>query len=51
MAPGCVQVPQVPITIAANGDGALRVAARYADGWNTWGEASSFPSRSSSKQR
>jgi alkanesulfonate monooxygenase SsuD/methylene tetrahydromethanopterin reductase-like flavin-dependent oxidoreductase (luciferase family) len=37
MAPGCLQVPRPPITIAANGDGALRVAARYADVWNTWG--------------
>jgi alkanesulfonate monooxygenase SsuD/methylene tetrahydromethanopterin reductase-like flavin-dependent oxidoreductase (luciferase family) len=37
MAPGCVQVPRPPITIAANGDGALRVAAQYADVWNTWG--------------
>jgi len=36
MAPGCMQSPRVPITIAANGDGALRVAARYADVWNTW---------------
>ena len=37
MAPGCVQAPRPPITIAANGDAALRVAARYADTWNTWG--------------
>jgi alkanesulfonate monooxygenase SsuD/methylene tetrahydromethanopterin reductase-like flavin-dependent oxidoreductase (luciferase family) len=37
MAPGCVQAPRPPITIAANGDAALRVAARYADAWNTWG--------------
>src|SRR6266508_371965 len=37
MAPGCVQAPRPSITIAANGAGALRVAARYADGWNTWG--------------
>jgi alkanesulfonate monooxygenase SsuD/methylene tetrahydromethanopterin reductase-like flavin-dependent oxidoreductase (luciferase family) len=37
MAPGCVQAPRPPITIAANGDGALRVAARHADVWNTWG--------------
>jgi alkanesulfonate monooxygenase SsuD/methylene tetrahydromethanopterin reductase-like flavin-dependent oxidoreductase (luciferase family) len=37
MAPGCVQSPRPPITIAANGRGALRVAARYADIWNTWG--------------
>jgi alkanesulfonate monooxygenase SsuD/methylene tetrahydromethanopterin reductase-like flavin-dependent oxidoreductase (luciferase family) len=37
MAPGCVQVPRPPLTIAANGDRALRVAARYADTWNTFG--------------
>jgi alkanesulfonate monooxygenase SsuD/methylene tetrahydromethanopterin reductase-like flavin-dependent oxidoreductase (luciferase family) len=37
MAPGCVQTPRPPITIGANRDGALRVAARYADVWNTWG--------------
>jgi alkanesulfonate monooxygenase SsuD/methylene tetrahydromethanopterin reductase-like flavin-dependent oxidoreductase (luciferase family) len=37
MAPGCVQAPRPPITIAANRDGALRVAAWYADVWNTWG--------------
>jgi len=37
MVPGCVQTPRPPITIAANGDAALRVAARYADAWNTWG--------------
>jgi alkanesulfonate monooxygenase SsuD/methylene tetrahydromethanopterin reductase-like flavin-dependent oxidoreductase (luciferase family) len=37
MAPGCVQSPRPPITIAANGHSALRVAARYADVWNTWG--------------
>jgi alkanesulfonate monooxygenase SsuD/methylene tetrahydromethanopterin reductase-like flavin-dependent oxidoreductase (luciferase family) len=36
-APGCMQMPRPPITIAANRDGALRVAARYADVWNTWG--------------
>lgn len=37
MAPGCVQAPRPPITLAANGDRALKVAARYADVWNTWG--------------
>jgi alkanesulfonate monooxygenase SsuD/methylene tetrahydromethanopterin reductase-like flavin-dependent oxidoreductase (luciferase family) len=37
MAPGCVQAPRPPITIGANRDNALRIAARYADAWNTWG--------------
>jgi alkanesulfonate monooxygenase SsuD/methylene tetrahydromethanopterin reductase-like flavin-dependent oxidoreductase (luciferase family) len=37
MAPGCVQAPRPPITIAANGDRALKVAAQYADAWNTFG--------------
>jgi alkanesulfonate monooxygenase SsuD/methylene tetrahydromethanopterin reductase-like flavin-dependent oxidoreductase (luciferase family) len=32
-----VQAPRPPITIGANSDGALRIAARYADAWNTWG--------------
>ncbi|MBA2598395.1 MAG: LLM class flavin-dependent oxidoreductase [Chloroflexia bacterium] len=30
-----VQRPRPPLVIAAHGDRALRVAARYADGWNT----------------
>ena len=37
LAPGCVQHPRLPITIGANGDRALQVAARHADSWNTWG--------------
>jgi alkanesulfonate monooxygenase SsuD/methylene tetrahydromethanopterin reductase-like flavin-dependent oxidoreductase (luciferase family) len=37
MASRGVQSPRPPITIAANGHIALRVAARYADTWNTWG--------------
>jgi alkanesulfonate monooxygenase SsuD/methylene tetrahydromethanopterin reductase-like flavin-dependent oxidoreductase (luciferase family) len=37
MAPGCVQTPRPPITIGANGDNAMKVAAQHADVWNTWG--------------
>jgi alkanesulfonate monooxygenase SsuD/methylene tetrahydromethanopterin reductase-like flavin-dependent oxidoreductase (luciferase family) len=37
MAPGCVQTPRPPITIGANGDNAMKVAAEHADVWNTWG--------------
>jgi alkanesulfonate monooxygenase SsuD/methylene tetrahydromethanopterin reductase-like flavin-dependent oxidoreductase (luciferase family) len=32
-----VQRPRPPLIIAAHGDRALRVAARYGDGWNTLG--------------
>jgi alkanesulfonate monooxygenase SsuD/methylene tetrahydromethanopterin reductase-like flavin-dependent oxidoreductase (luciferase family) len=35
--PAPVQRPRPPLVIAAHGDRALRVAARYADGWNTLG--------------
>ena len=35
--PPPVQRPRPPLVIAAHGDRALRVAARYADGWNTLG--------------
>lgn len=34
-APGCVQVPRLPLTLAAHGPHALRVAGRYADTWNS----------------
>ncbi len=37
MIPGCVQRPRVPFVIAANGPRALRVAARYGQGWATYG--------------
>ncbi len=37
VAPGCVQAPRPPLTLAANGPRALRVAAELADAWNTWG--------------
>jgi alkanesulfonate monooxygenase SsuD/methylene tetrahydromethanopterin reductase-like flavin-dependent oxidoreductase (luciferase family) len=32
-----VQRPRTPITIAAHGPKMLRVAARFADGWSSWG--------------
>ncbi|MBA2530033.1 MAG: LLM class flavin-dependent oxidoreductase [Euzebyales bacterium] len=35
VAPGPVQQPRPPLTIAAHGRGTLRIAARYADVWNT----------------
>lgn len=36
-APGCVQQPRVPLTIAAAGPRALAVAARYGSTWVTYG--------------
>jgi alkanesulfonate monooxygenase SsuD/methylene tetrahydromethanopterin reductase-like flavin-dependent oxidoreductase (luciferase family) len=35
--PACVQRPRPPLTIAAHGPRMLRLAAKYADGWNSWG--------------
>jgi alkanesulfonate monooxygenase SsuD/methylene tetrahydromethanopterin reductase-like flavin-dependent oxidoreductase (luciferase family) len=35
--PGPVQRPRPPITIAAHGPRMLLIAARYADGWSSWG--------------
>jgi alkanesulfonate monooxygenase SsuD/methylene tetrahydromethanopterin reductase-like flavin-dependent oxidoreductase (luciferase family) len=35
--PTSVQQPRPPLVVAAHGDQALRVTARYADGWNTLG--------------
>ncbi len=35
MAPGPVQRPRVPLTIAAHGPRTLKIAAEYADCWNT----------------
>jgi alkanesulfonate monooxygenase SsuD/methylene tetrahydromethanopterin reductase-like flavin-dependent oxidoreductase (luciferase family) len=32
-----VQRPRPPITVAAHGPRMLRLAARYADGWSSWG--------------
>ena len=37
MLPGCVQQPRVPFVVAANGPRALAVAARYGQGWATYG--------------
>lgn len=39
MHPGCVQQPRVPFVVAANGPRAMRVAARYGQGWATVGPA------------
>jgi alkanesulfonate monooxygenase SsuD/methylene tetrahydromethanopterin reductase-like flavin-dependent oxidoreductase (luciferase family) len=36
-APGFVQRPRPPLVLAAHGIGTLRVAARFADTWNTYG--------------
>lgn len=35
--PGCVQSPRVPFTIGASGPRALRLAARFAERWVTYG--------------
>ena len=35
MAPGSVQAPRLPLTLAAHGPKTLAVAGRYADCWNT----------------
>jgi len=35
--PPSVQRPRPPITIAAHGPRMLRIAARHADGWSSWG--------------
>lgn len=37
MAPGCVQQPRLPFVVAANGPRAMRVAARFGQGWATTG--------------
>jgi alkanesulfonate monooxygenase SsuD/methylene tetrahydromethanopterin reductase-like flavin-dependent oxidoreductase (luciferase family) len=39
MMPGCVQKPRLPFVVAANAPKALRVAARYGNGWVTTGKA------------
>ncbi|MFS8100802.1 LLM class flavin-dependent oxidoreductase [Lentzea alba] len=36
-APGCVQRPRLPFVVAANGPKAMRVAARFGQGWVTTG--------------
>lgn len=35
--PGSVQLPRPPITIAAHGPKMLAIAARFGDGWSSWG--------------
>jgi alkanesulfonate monooxygenase SsuD/methylene tetrahydromethanopterin reductase-like flavin-dependent oxidoreductase (luciferase family) len=35
--PGPVQQPRPPLTIAAHGPKMLAIAARFADGWSSWG--------------
>jgi alkanesulfonate monooxygenase SsuD/methylene tetrahydromethanopterin reductase-like flavin-dependent oxidoreductase (luciferase family) len=35
--PGCVQQPRLPFTVAATGPRAMRLAARYGQGWVTYG--------------
>lgn len=37
MIPGCLQRPRVPFVVAANGPRALRLAARFGQGWATYG--------------
>lgn len=37
MLPGCVQQPRVPFVVAANGPRAQRLAARFGQGWGTYG--------------
>ncbi|PYC76118.1 LLM class flavin-dependent oxidoreductase [Streptomyces tateyamensis] len=36
--PGCVQRPRVPLYVAATGPRGLRLAARYGQGWVTYGD-------------
>ncbi|QMU74488.1 LLM class flavin-dependent oxidoreductase [Streptacidiphilus sp. PB12-B1b] len=36
--PGCVQQPRVPFYVAATGPRGLRLAARYGQGWVTYGD-------------
>ncbi|MDQ3717098.1 MAG: LLM class flavin-dependent oxidoreductase, partial [Actinomycetota bacterium] len=35
--PGCLQVPRIPFVVAANGPRAMRLVARYGQGWATSG--------------
>jgi len=37
MIPGCVQRPRVPFVVAANGPRAMALAARFGQGWATFG--------------
>ena len=43
-----LQRPRPPITIAAHGPKMLRIAARYGDGWSSWGGYGG-PSRTSTR--
>ena len=38
MSPGSIQQPRPPLTLAAAGPSTLKVAARYADTWNSFGK-------------
>jgi alkanesulfonate monooxygenase SsuD/methylene tetrahydromethanopterin reductase-like flavin-dependent oxidoreductase (luciferase family) len=40
VSPGSIQVPRPPITIGANGSRGMAIAARHADGWNTYTDGS-----------
>lgn len=39
-APGCVQSPRMPFVVAAEGEKAMELVARYGNGWVTTGRAS-----------
>lgn len=43
MVPGCLASPRVPFVVAANGPRALGVAARFGEGWATYGPAVAVP--------
>jgi alkanesulfonate monooxygenase SsuD/methylene tetrahydromethanopterin reductase-like flavin-dependent oxidoreductase (luciferase family) len=43
-APGCVQKPRIPFVVAANGPKAMRLAARFGQGWVTTGRRAGDPS-------
>ncbi|QTE29678.1 LLM class flavin-dependent oxidoreductase [Pengzhenrongella sicca] len=45
MIPGCVRQPRVPFVMAANGPRAMALAARFGQGWGTFGP--SFPGEES----
>jgi alkanesulfonate monooxygenase SsuD/methylene tetrahydromethanopterin reductase-like flavin-dependent oxidoreductase (luciferase family) len=38
MVPGCVQLPRIPMWIAANGPRMMKLAARFGEGWITTGK-------------
>jgi alkanesulfonate monooxygenase SsuD/methylene tetrahydromethanopterin reductase-like flavin-dependent oxidoreductase (luciferase family) len=43
--PGCVQLPRLPFVVGANGPRAIRLAAKYGQGWVTTGEPGAEPER------